>query len=146
MSESREPVDPPIIPKGLLTKLFVVAVAYMVLMQVLPAPTGADMSNVWFVTALPVAWLLGSLWHWFTRPEPRRSLGEVIGIWRCAVLRAPGMSTFYAGMIPVLGVFAMTQEIDLPNIMVAVLIPVAIIVGLVARAKRARNGKGPGTV
>lgn len=146
MSESLEPVDPPIIPKGFLTKLFVVAVAYMVLMQVLPAPTGIDMINVWFVTALPVAWLLGSLWHWFTRPKPRRSLAEVIGVWRRAVLRAPGMSTFYAGMIPVLGVFAVTQEIDLPNIMVAVLIPVAITVGLVARAKRARKGKGPGTV
>lgn len=137
MSESLEPADPPIIPKGFVTKLFVVGTAYTVLVQVLPAPTGIDMTNVGFVTGLPVAWLLASLWHWFTRPKPKRSLGEVVGIWKRAVLRAPGMSTFYAGMIPIIGVFTVTREVDLPNMMIAVLIPVAIAVGLIAKARRA---------
>lgn len=106
MSEP-EPQDPPLLPPWFRAKLFAVLAGYMFVMQYLAeSRDDPGLLPIWFGTALPVAWIAAGVWHWVARPAPHRTVPEVFGIWKRAVMRAPGMSLLYAGMTPIALVFA----------------------------------------
>jgi hypothetical protein len=99
--------DPPLLPGWFREKIFAILVVSMLVMQALADQQGSpDLLYVWFATGLPLAFLGASAWHWLARPKPRRGVGEILGIWKRALLRSPGMSILYAGLIPTGLVFA----------------------------------------
>lgn len=147
-----QPQDPPLLPPWFWAKLFAVLAGYMIIMQYL-----ADMRDdpgllfLWFGTALPVSWLAAGLWHWVARPTPRRTVPEVFGIWKRAVMRAPGMSLLYAGMTPIVLVFAarfaatrsfeVTRDDEVLSYVACGVGALAAVVGLVVW--RRRTGRQP---
>jgi hypothetical protein len=60
------------------TKLFVIAVAYMLAMFFLSEAIGDEVIlRIWFASALPVGWVLGLLAQWLSM-RPRPAIGDAI--------------------------------------------------------------------
>lgn len=140
-------------PAWFQAKAFAILVAYMFTMQTLAdRQENPDLLYIWFGTGLPIAWLGASIWHWVVRPKPRRSPGEVVGIWKRAVLRAPGISMLYAGMVPVVLIFgarvAITRDVavtsgdDILAVLACGIFGLAAVVGLGAWLVRSGRRSG----
>jgi hypothetical protein len=78
------------------TKLFVIAVAYMLAMFFLSEAIGDEVIlRIWFASALPVGWGLGLLAQWLSM-RPRPAVGDAIAGIAALAHRRPLISLFYA--------------------------------------------------